>query len=114
MADKEVGTQASLPGKLYAIGFYVLSKKEPDFTMMLMPTYVQLVLLEGKNKNVRMVGVSNANGTGTNNQVHSKYTEIFSNHYKFRGAVDDHNKKRHGGDYDNGISLETTWRTTRC
>ena len=55
----------------------------------------------------------NENGTGTRKKVHLKYTEIFSNHYKFRGSADDNKKKCHDGNYGHGVSLDNTWRTTR-
>jgi Transposase IS4 len=34
------------------------------------------------------------------------YSEVFANHYQYRGAVDQHNARRHSP-----ISLETTWAT---
>ena len=37
-----------------------------------------------------------------------KYPEVISNHYKYRGAVDSHNAKRHAP-----IGLETTWATKK-
>jgi hypothetical protein len=40
--------------------------------------------------------------------------EVISNHYQFRGAVDEHNAKRHDGRGTGcGISLEVSWGTTR-
>jgi hypothetical protein len=39
--------------------------------------------------------------------------EPFANHFTYRGAVDDHNNRRHDGCTHQGISLETTWTTQR-
>eukprot|EP00957_Ditylum_brightwellii_P103599 7893139-Ditylum_brightwellii.AAC.1 len=47
------------------------------------------------------------------NERRFMYTEVFSNHFQFHGAVDDHNNKRHDGNGCHVMSLETTWRTTR-
>ena len=79
MANKEVGKQARLPGKLDGIGFDVFAMKEPVYTMILMSTYGQLVVSYGQKENVRMVDVLNENCTdiGTCNQVHFNYVEIF-------------------------------------
>ena len=41
------------------------------------------------------------------------YTDVVSNHFLLRGAVDDHNKKRTDGDVSHGMYLETTQRTIR-
>ena len=113
MFDKELGTQTRLPRKIDDIGFYVFAMKQPDYKMMLMSTYGKLVVSEGQNENVHMVDVLNANVTDNHKQVHLNYTKIFSNHYKFRGAGDCHNKKRHDDDYVHGIYLENTWSKTR-
>ena len=59
-----------------------------------MYTYGNLVVSEGHKENARIVDVWNQNGNGTHKQVSLKYTEKIPNHYKFRGVVDDHNKKR--------------------
>eukprot|EP00957_Ditylum_brightwellii_P185239 14105771-Ditylum_brightwellii.AAC.1 len=45
-------------------------------------------------------------------ECHFKYTEVFSNHFKFHDAVDNHNNKRHDGNGCHGMSSEKTWRTT--
>ena len=55
---------------------------------MHMSKYGKLVVSEGKKENVSMVDVLNENGTGTQKEVSFKPTDIFSKHYKFRGAVD--------------------------
>ena len=110
MANKEVGKQARLPGKLDGIGFDVFAMKEPVYTMIFMSTYGQLVVSYGQKENVRMVDVLNANGTGTRKQVHFKYTKILSDHYNFREAVDK-KKKHHGGKCGHGMSLKNTWST---
>jgi hypothetical protein len=45
--------------------------------------------------------------------VEFKYKEVIGNHYRYRGAVDEHNSKRHDGGTGAGISLERSWKTMR-
>ena len=42
-----------------------------------------------------------------------KYTEVVGNHFTYRGAVDDHNSKRHDCGTKNGLCLEDSWLTNR-
>eukprot|EP00957_Ditylum_brightwellii_P177148 13494962-Ditylum_brightwellii.AAC.1 len=73
---------------------------------MVMSTYGQLTVTEGQKDNVKNLG------TGSD-EITFKYTEVFSNHFQYRDAVDDHNNKRHDGYGGHQMSLETTWKTTR-
>ena len=47
MNDKQVGYQERLPGELDGVGFDILAMKDPDYTMMRISTYGQLVVKEG-------------------------------------------------------------------
>ena len=66
MNDKQVGYQERLPGELDGVGFDILAMKDPDYTMMHISTYGQLVVKEGQRENIRHVedpatGESNVN-----------------------------------------------------
>eukprot|EP00957_Ditylum_brightwellii_P136621 10419167-Ditylum_brightwellii.AAC.1 len=74
--------------------------------MVVMSTYGQLTVTEGQKDNTRNLG------TGSN-KIIFKYTEVFSNHFQYCVAVDDHNNKRHDGCGGHQMSLETIWKTTR-
>eukprot|EP00957_Ditylum_brightwellii_P117515 8962743-Ditylum_brightwellii.AAC.1 len=91
MADKDIGHQAHLPGELVGVGFDFFALKEPEYTMMLISTYGQLLVNEGQKENVRCLELM---GDGENKH-RVTYTEVVSNHFQFCGAVDDHNNKRH-------------------
>eukprot|EP00957_Ditylum_brightwellii_P207228 15352070-Ditylum_brightwellii.AAC.1 len=73
---------------------------------MVMSMYGQLTVTEGQKDNMCNLG------TGSNG-ITFKYTEVFSNHLQYRGAVDDHNSKRHDSYGGHQMSLEITWKTTR-
>ena len=55
MKDKQVGYQARLPGEVDCVGVDIFSMKEPDYTMMSMSTYGQLVVKEGLRENIKHV-----------------------------------------------------------
>ena len=55
MNDKQVGYQARLPVELDSVGFNILAMKDPDYTMMHISTYGQLVVKEGQGENIRNV-----------------------------------------------------------
>ena len=42
-----------------------------------------------------------------------KYTEVVGNYFTYRGAVDDHNSKRHDCDTKNDLCLEEIWLMNR-
>ena len=44
--------------------------------------------------------------------VKFKYHEVFSDHYKYRGSVDNHNDLRHDVSNNPQIGLESAWGTT--
>ena len=67
--------------------------------LMAMATYGSLTCHCGKKENVRKV-----NGE----TIQFKYTKLFSDHFRYRHAVDDHNNLRHSSH-----SPEDTWVTAR-
>jgi hypothetical protein len=75
--------------------------------MMLISTYGQLIPKTDQKDSWR--DVDQLDGERLTKRF--KYTEVFADHCDYRGAVDDHNNKRHdvGG---LGVSLEDTWRTS--
>eukprot|EP00957_Ditylum_brightwellii_P068122 5171092-Ditylum_brightwellii.AAC.1 len=84
MSDKDIGHQARLPGELDGVGFDIFALKDPEYIMMLMSTYGQLVLNEGQQENVRCLELM---GDGEKERCF-KYTEVFSKHFQFCGAVE--------------------------
>eukprot|EP00957_Ditylum_brightwellii_P005294 403702-Ditylum_brightwellii.AAC.1 len=44
--------------------------------------------------------------------IELQYTEVFSNYYEYRDAVDSNNNKCHDGGSNHDLSLEETWKTT--
>ena len=73
--------------------------KEPEYTMKLMATYGSLTYHYGEKENVRKV---------SGERIEFKYTKPFSDDFRYRHAVDDHNNLRHSSP-----SLEDTWVTAR-
>ena len=100
MEGKAIGACDALHGTLDGTGYVLFAMKEPDYTMKIMSTYGGLIVKDGERDSVR-----SSDGGG---QVTFKYTEVFSNHFKFRHAVDDHNNLRQGV-----LSFEETWATHR-
>jgi Transposase IS4 len=105
---KAVGECDRLPGVLDGVKFDIFGMKEPDYVMMLMSTYGSLIVNDGQKLSHREYHADGQTVCTT-----FKYTEPFANHFIYRGAVDDHNNKRHDGGSHQGISLETTWNTQR-
>lgn len=104
--ELSVGTTDRLPGTFEDIKFDIFAMKEPDYVMMLMSTYGALIEHQDQKRSYRG---SIASGDATS----FKYKEVVANHYKYRGAVDEHNSKRHDGGTGDGIGLEASWGTTR-
>ena len=73
----------------------------------MMSTYGSLIVKDGQRDSVRVLK------DDTRTMKRFKYTEVVANHFKYRGAVDDHNGKRHDCGSKNGLSLESTWTTNR-
>ena len=99
MQTKEIGDVDCLSDFLENEPYNVYCMKEPEYTMKLMATYGSLTYHDDEKENVRKV-----NGE----TIKFKYTKPFSDHFRYRHAVDDHNNLRHSSP-----SLENTWVTCR-
>ena len=55
MKDKQVGYQEHIPGEVDIVGFDIFATKDPDFTMMIMSTYGQLVVKKGQMDNIKNI-----------------------------------------------------------
>jgi hypothetical protein len=106
--DKPIGFTNRLPGTSSdGIPFDIFAMKEPDYVLMFMSTYGSLVEHPHQQFSYR------GGGSGEGPAVQFKYKEVIANHYKYRGAVDAHNAKRHDGNTGCGMSLEASWTTQR-
>ena len=74
--------------------------KEPDYNIMMMSTYLSLNVPGCQKEEIRMV-----NGE----IVKFKYPEVVANHYRYRGAVDNHNALRHDVRTKYQFRLESKW-----
>ena len=106
MSTKAVGTCERLPGVLDGQHFDVFALKEPDYVLMMMSTYGSLIINDGQRDSIRM-------DKERRPITRFKYTEVIGNHFAYRGAVDDHNAKRHDCGTKNGLCLEDSWSTNR-
>ena len=70
--------------------------------MTMMSTYSILTVSEGQKEEIRMV-----NGE----IVKFKYPEVVADHYRYRGAVDNHNALSHDGRTKSQFGLEGKWVT---
>ena len=98
-ADKDVGSVATLPGKLNGIPVWIHCMKEPDYITMLMSNYRILERTGDTRSQSWKIGLNS-------HHVAFKYPELVYRHYKNRHHVDDHNNRRH-----QPLSLEETWVT---
>jgi Transposase IS4 len=88
---KEIGTTESLPGVMDGVQFRIYCMKEEYHVLMkLMATYGALRQIE---EGETQQSVTRRNGQRENVSFH--YTEPFSNHFKDRHQVDDHNNLTH-------------------
>jgi hypothetical protein len=71
--------------------------KDDGYNYILMSTYDTM---ERKDHETRRFLIQQ------NRSVKFNYSEVFSNHFKYRGSVNSHNAKRHAP-----IGVETTWAT---
>ena len=106
MSSKDVGTCERLPGILDGEKFDLYALKEPDYVMMMMSTYGSLIVKDMQRDCIRM-------DKDRKEIARFKYTEVVGNHFTYRGAVDDHNGKRHDCGTKNGLCLEDSWITNR-
>ena len=104
---KAIGDTARLPGVAEThYPFDIFAMKEEEYVLMFMSTYGSLL----ENEDQKLSYRSSSNGQPP---ISFKYKEVFGNHYKYRGSVDEHNSKRHDGNTGAGMSLEASWTTTR-
>ena len=83
--------------------FNIFVLKEPDYNIMMMSTFSVLTVSEGQKEERRMV-----NGE----IVKFKYPELVAYHYRYRGAVENHNTLRHYDRTKYQIALVSKWGTT--
>ena len=100
--SKPIGHQDSLPGTLDNVHFRIMCFKKPYYGMLLMCTYGSLIKINGSRANRRIEGEK---------RYTFQHCKNIENHYQNRGAIDDHNNKRHDGNTHCGISLENAWKT---
>ena len=72
---------------------------------MVMSTFSGLTVPEDQNEERRMVDVE---------IVKFKYPEVVADHYRYSGAVDNHNALRYDGGNKPQFGLEIKWGTTWC
>ena len=106
MSTKQVGTCEQQPGILDGIESDIYALKELDYTLMMMSTYGSLIIKDGQRDSVQM-------DPSRSKTTRFKYTEVVGNHFTYRGAVDDHNSKRHDCGTKNGLSIERSWSTNQ-
>ena len=104
METKEIGQFDAIRGKQDKVDYHLFMMKEPDFTMKMMATYGALNPYSDEKESKRYVKDSDGKSAITT----FKYTEPYSNHYKFRHSIVDHNNLRH-----QVPSIEGTWVTRR-
>ena len=100
--DDLVGMQASLTGKLDGESFDIFTANEPDYLMMFMSTY---------GTTSSNVGQAPVKRKHEGQVIEYHHSEVVTNNYKYREAVDAHNSKRHDDGTQHGLSIERTWHT---
>jgi hypothetical protein len=103
MKTKQLGDTSSVKGQLDGTPYNLFMMRDKDWVMKMMSTYGGLVPHDDEGDARRWVLTN-----GKHECKKFKYTEPFSNHYKYRHAVDDHNNLRHSVP-----SIEGTWLTHR-
>ena len=98
-----VGAANAIRGTLSGVKYNVFILNEHDYVSMIMSTY-------GTLREVAASVTSRREKLGDGSVVKRifNYTETFSNHYKFRHLIDDHNNLRHALP-----AIEVTWKTFR-
>ena len=107
--NKDVGDCHRLPGEKEGIKFDIFAHKEPNYITMLMSTYGACIEKQDQRDSVRSWLSDNNHRVNTT----FRYKEVVANHYLFRGSVDAHNRWRHDGGANQGLSVEETWDTKR-
>ena len=107
MNDKPIGYSARRPGTTDNVSFDIFAMRDKDYSMLFMSTYGSLNMNQDQKVSYR------AADQPDQPPISFYYTEVTSNHYRYRGAVDNHNAKRHDGLSGAGMSFEESWATTR-
>ena len=97
-----------MTGEVDGVGFDIFAMKEPDYIMMLMSSYGQLIVKKGQREDIMYVEDP---AIGESNVDKFRYTEVISKHFQFCGAVYYTNQKRMYVHGSHGMSLEITCRT---
>jgi len=105
---KHVGMSERLPGMFEGMKFDIFAHKEPDYVTMFMSTYGACITKPNQKDSPRSWLENGMVMTSV-----FRYTEVPANHYRYRGAVDAHNRWRHDGGANQGLSIEETWDTKR-
>ena len=92
ISSKPAGATVTLRGEHNGNKFNIYCLKEPDYTTMLMGTFGSELGAGDEGKVTRWIKPENVNQAS---QVSFQLTEPFHLYYKFRGAVDAHNARRH-------------------
>ena len=74
--------------------------KEPDYNIMMMLTFSGLTVPESQNEERRMVNWE---------IVKFQYPEVVADHYRYRGAVENHNALSHDNGTKSQSFLESKW-----
>ena len=101
--SKNNGHVGCISGEWDDTEFNIFVLKDPDYNIMMMSTYLGLTVPEGQKEERRMV-----NGE----IVKFKYPEVVADHYRYRGAVDNHNALSHDGRTKSQFGLEGKWGMT--
>ena len=101
MKDKNVGEVDACKGYLDGIPYHIFSLKEPEYNMKMMSTYGAGIQDQNYRQNSRTYLKDGKTVT-----TKFYYTDIYSNHFQYRHAVDDNNNLRH-----KLPSIEETWIT---
>ena len=78
-----------MPGTLDNTPFHIFGMKEPDYKMIIMPTYKTLERKE--DYRTRRVFKNN----NDDHKTQKMYPEVLSNHFCYRHTVDDNNGRRY-------------------
>jgi hypothetical protein len=108
MQDYPIGSSARIPGTTFDnVNFDIFALKDKDYVLMFMSTYGALTVNHDQKISFRAADQPGAQ------PITFYYPEVAGNHFRYRGAVDNHNAKRHDGNSGAGMSFEESWATTR-
>ena len=88
--SKEVGDVNCRDGMLDGVHVRLFGMNDPDYTSLIMSTYGST--MPNESHKTRRKYVDRTDATCTKKFA---YSTCYSNHFKYRGKVDDHNSRRH-------------------